>query len=278
MDSENLKSEPAVIQPMIVLSDLDGTLLNHDDYTYDAAKPALEFLRENDTPLILCSSKTSAEIIPLRADMGFERCPAIVENGGGILKAQSVNINSSSQHKRLMKIVDSLPESLRLLFCGISSWPAEALQKHTGLSTSVLSLAIQRQYSEPGIWSGDEKSKHAFISALKQKGIVAHQGGRFLTLSFDSNKAVLAQEIIADYQSKQTELFTIVALGDAPNDIEMLELADIGIIIPNPAHSGIPTLAGESKGQIIRANEPGAAGWNSTLLTILNNSKYQNKT
>ena len=273
MDSESLKSEPAVIQPMIILSDLDGTLLNHDDYTYDAAKPALEFLSKNDIPLILCSSKTSAEINPLRNDMGFEHCPAIVENGGGILKARAINFNSSSQHERLMKIVDLLPESSRLLFSGISSWPAEALQNHTALSTSELSLAIQRQYSEPGIWSGDEKSKHGFISSLKERGVVAHQGGRFLTLSFDSNKAVLAQEIIADYQSKQTELFTIAALGDAPNDIEMLELADIGIIIPNPAHSGIPTLAGESKWQIIRANEPGAAGWNSTLLTILNNSK-----
>jgi mannosyl-3-phosphoglycerate phosphatase len=258
---------------MIVISDLDGTLLNHDDYTYDAAKPALEFLREHDFPLILCSSKTSAEIIPLRGDMGFEHCPAIVENGGGILKAQAINFDSSPKHNRLMNVIDSLPESSRLLFSGISSWPAETLQKHTGLSTSALSLAIQRQYSEPGIWSGDEISKQTFISALKEKGVVAHQGGRFLTLSFDTNKAVLAQKIIADYQSKQTELLTIVALGDAPNDIEMLELADIGIIIPNQAHSGIPTLAGESKGQIIRANKPGAAGWNSTLLTILNNSK-----
>ncbi|MFT5597871.1 MAG: mannosyl-3-phosphoglycerate phosphatase [Chitinophagales bacterium] len=263
---------------MIVLSDLDGTLLNHDDYAYDAAKPALEALREHHISLILCSSKTSAEIIPLRSEMGFDNCPAIVENGGGILKARATNIASSSNHKRLMKVIDTLPEPSRLLFSGISSWPPETLQKYTGLSAGVFSLAIQRQYSEPGLWSGDERSKQTFISALKVKGVVAHQGGRFLTLSFDTNKAVLAQKIIADYQSEQTELLTIVAFGDAPNDVEMLELADIGIIIPNPAHNGIPTLAGESKGQIIRANEPGAAGWNSTLLTILNNSKYQNKT
>jgi mannosyl-3-phosphoglycerate phosphatase len=233
---------------MIVLSDLDGTLLNHDDYAYDAAKPALEALREHYIPLILCSSKTSAEIILLRGDMGFNDCPAIVENGGGILKKQATDMASSSKHKRLMNV------------------------------KSAVSLAIQREYSEPGLWFGDEKSKQEFISALKNKGVVAHQGGRFLTLSFDTNKAVLAKKIINEYQSKQTESLIIVALGDAPNDIEMLDLADIGVIIPNPAHHGIPTLAGELNGQIVRATKPGAAGWNSMMLTILNNSMSLTKT
>ncbi|MFT5226537.1 MAG: mannosyl-3-phosphoglycerate phosphatase [Polaribacter sp.] len=263
---------------MIVLSDLDGTLLNHDDYAYDAAKPALEALREHYIPLILCSSKTSAEIILLRGDMGFNDCPAIVENGGGILKKQATDMASSSKHKRLMNVIDSLPESSRPLFSGISSWSAETFQKHTGLSKSAVSLAIQREYSEPGLWFGDEKSKQEFISALKNKGVVAHQGGRFLTLSFDTNKAVLAKKIINEYQSKQTESLIIVALGDAPNDIEMLDLADIGVIIPNPAHHGIPTLAGELNGQIVRATKPGAAGWNSMMLTILNNSMSLTKT
>jgi mannosyl-3-phosphoglycerate phosphatase len=263
-----------VTLPMIILSDLDGTLLNHDDYAYHAAKPALEALRVNHIPLILCSSKTAAEIIPLRSEMGFHDCPAIIENGAGILKEQAMSMASLSTHKQLMDVINTLPESSRQLFSGISSWPVEALQQYTGLSKAALSLATQRQYSEPGLWSGDETSKQAFIAALKIKGVGAHQGGRFLTLSFKSSKAFMAQKIIADYQSNQTESLTIVALGDAPNDIEMLQLADIAVIIPNPAHTGIPTLVDESngRGQIIRANKPGAAGWNSMVLEILNDS------
>jgi mannosyl-3-phosphoglycerate phosphatase len=71
---------------LIVFSDLDGTLLDHATYSWQAAVPALEALKERGIPLILASSKTSAEIAELRAETGFADCPAIVENGAGLLE------------------------------------------------------------------------------------------------------------------------------------------------------------------------------------------------
>ena len=69
---------------VIVFTDLDGTLLDHESYGYAPALPLLSRLRAAGIPLILASSKTAAEIAPLRADLGFADCPAIVENGAGI--------------------------------------------------------------------------------------------------------------------------------------------------------------------------------------------------
>ncbi len=45
-------------RPTLVFTDLDGTLLNHDDYSWEAARPALEELQRQSIPLILVSSKT----------------------------------------------------------------------------------------------------------------------------------------------------------------------------------------------------------------------------
>ena len=73
--------------PLIVFSDLDGTLLDHETYSWAAAEPALAALRAQGIPLVLASSKTALEIAPLRAAMGFSHCPAIVENGAGLLAA-----------------------------------------------------------------------------------------------------------------------------------------------------------------------------------------------
>lgn len=47
---------------LIIFSDLDGTLLDHDDYRWQAAGPALDRLKAAQIPLVLNSSKTMPEI------------------------------------------------------------------------------------------------------------------------------------------------------------------------------------------------------------------------
>jgi len=64
----------------LVFTDLDGTLLD-DGYQWEAARPALELLRAREIPVVLCTSKTRAEVLPLREDLGL-RDPFIAENGG----------------------------------------------------------------------------------------------------------------------------------------------------------------------------------------------------
>ena len=61
----------------------------------------------------------------------------------------------------------------------------------------------------------------------------------------------------------------IVALGDAQNDVAMIEQADLGVIIPNPAHQELPRLDGEATGEIIRAASAGPAGWNEVIMSLL---------
>ena len=65
---------------IIVFTDLDGTLLDHNDYSFTAAQPCLDFIRENKIPLIFASSKTSFEIENLCSETNFFH-PYIAENG-----------------------------------------------------------------------------------------------------------------------------------------------------------------------------------------------------
>ena len=60
-----------------------------------------------------------------------------------------------------------------------------------------------------------------------------------------------------------------LALGDAPNDIEMIEAADFGVIVANPAHEPLAELQGEALGRIRRTRAIGPAGWNEAVLAIL---------
>lgn len=258
---------------LMVFSDLDGTLLDHETYDWQPAAAALQALKKGGHQLILASSKTAAEIAPLRAQTGFAHCPAIVENGAGILPpaiagqtgAQS---EDDTDRTRILKTLSGLPPGLRQHFSGFADWTTEQIAEKTGLSREQAALAADRQFSEPGVWSGTEQQLNTFLQKLNAYGITAKRGGRFLTLSCGGDKAHRMAEIVTTARQNGTNPL-VIALGDAPNDRAMLEAADIGFIIANPHGTPVAELAGEKTGKILRSGLPGPQGWNESVLSLL---------
>lgn len=249
---------------LLVFSDLDGTLLDHDTYGWDAARPALQALAEMGAGVVLASSKTAPELVALRAAMGLADWPAIVENGAGLLAPRATVVQGAQPYADLRLALDGLPQDLRKAFVGFGDLDAKGIADITGLPRADAALAGQRAFSEPGLWHGDPALKQDFLSALRDQGITAREGGRFLTLSFGQTKADQMANIIASLRPRHT-----VALGDAPNDVEMLEAADHGVIIANPHRAPLPALKGEAQGRITRSTLPGPDGWNRALLDLI---------
>ena len=256
---------------LIVFTDLDGTLLDHGDYSYGAALPALQALRAQDIPLILASSKTAAEIAPLHEALGLGDWPIIVENGAQRVTPGAA-MHDRSPYERLRSLLEDLPAALRACYRGFGDMTDTEVAKITGLPPDAARLARRRNFTEPGVWSGDEPRLTALLAELEARGIEARRGGRFLTLSFGGTKAGQMAGIMADLGCD-----TAIALGDAPNDTEMLETADYGVIIRNDHGQGIPALPGESRGTIIRSEAPGPAGWNACVLMLLDRLGYSKR-
>ena len=250
--------------PLIVFTDLDGTLLDHDTYSWQSAAPALEKLRALNIPVVIASSKTAAEIAPLRRDIGFANSPAIVENGAGYLPGGQDPKTQTKDYTRLRAALDTLPEPLRALFRGFGDMTDQEVAQITGLPLPSAAQARQRAFSDPGLFAGTKAELDDFLAALAPLGIHARRGGRFLTLSFGGTKADRMADIAALYGSPPT-----VALGDAPNDVEMLEAANHGFIIRNDHATPLPKLDGELGGRISRCEKPGPAGWNDSILRLL---------
>ena len=254
----------AKLLQMLVFSDLDGTLIDHDTYRWDAATPALGALKRIGAGIVLASSKTGAELVALREEMGLAQWPAIVENGAGIIQPFCQEKKGIESYQLLRNTLDQLPTNLRQYFCGFGDMQVSEVVEVTGLSREFACLAKQRNYSEPGLWRGTESQLNTFITTLAKHNIFARAGGRFLTLSYGQTKADRMGELIKQYQP----CFT-VALGDAPNDVEMIQSADIGVIVANP-HSGVlPELENECNARVIRTTLPGPQGWNDAILGIL---------
>mgnify|MGYP001816153137 FL=1 len=246
--------------PLVVFSDLDGTLLDHDTYDWAPARPALERLKSFGIPLVLASSKTEAEIRQVQADMGLAGAAAIVENGAGMIGIPSSECIKSRDYKNLRQYLDVIPSGLRTKFKGFGDMSAENVAQATGLTLEAAQSAKMRTFSEPGVWGGSLSDRESFLSELARHRVSARMGGRFLTLSFGGTKQDRMSDIMAHHRARAS-----VALGDAPNDVEMLAHADYGFIIANPNHPPLPRMAGEAEGRIMRTDLPGPHGWNTAI-------------
>lgn len=246
---------------IIVFTDLDGTLLDHASYSHAPARPALERLRRAGIPLVLASSKTADEMIPLRAELGFEGVPMICENGAGIVWDRPPE---GDGYARLRAALDALPDALRRRFEGFGDMDPARISKVTGLPEEAARRAARRLFSEPGLWHGSAEDEARFVDAAKAAGLAAQRGGRFLTLGPGAVKADRMAEIAGRYGHPVT-----IALGDAPNDAGMLAAADHGFLLANPHAPPVPELPGEREGRIRRLSEPGPEGWNLAVNDIL---------
>jgi mannosyl-3-phosphoglycerate phosphatase len=259
--SLGMSMTPNTAPKLIVFTDLDGTLLDHDTYSWSPAIPAVEMMKTHGVPLVLASSKTAFELVVLRKELGFEHCPAIVENGAGLLPAYEIPNANAAEYAQILAALSELPAVLRAQYEGFSDWSDAECATKTGLSLEQAKSARKRQFSEPGIWSGTQDQLKDFETKLAEKGISARQGGRYLTLSFGATKADWMSKILDDFDPKPKTM----ALGDAPNDVEMIVEADFGVIIKNTHGASIPQQDDTVEASIVRTTQSGPKGWNAEV-------------
>lgn len=253
----------------MIVTDLDGTLLNHDDYSFDPARPALAEIQRREIPLVLNSSKTAMEIQALQQQLDL-RMPFICENGAAIFTPQSDGgwqVRSFSQSRsELLNTLQRLRNEGDLPFEGFADWDVDGIIAHTGLDPHTAELSAQRDFTEPVLWFGSDSAKAGFLELLAAHGITALQGGRFLSLSAgtptDKGRAMLAlaQEWFG------SERPVIVALGDSPNDLDMLSQADIAVVIQS-ARSASMQLPDHP--HLVRTRAAGPAGWQEAMDQLL---------
>ncbi|WP_372972988.1 HAD-IIB family hydrolase [Marinobacter sp.] len=263
---------------LIVFSDLDGTLLDHDTYDWSPARPALERLKALAIPLVLTSSKTRAEMDDLRAQMGNHH-PFIVENGAATVIPGDYFAPGPEQVSCLGAGRGEILEHLRLLrsqgfrFIGFADMTDAEVAGHTGLDPEGARRARDRIATEPLLWQGQPSELEQFRRALESEGLQLLSGGRFLHVMGQFDKAGAMAQLVQRYRSAWPEEdWQTVALGDSPNDQAMLAGADLAVVMAGPGASRITLPSGH---RVIRSQQPGPVGWNQCVLEILERYGYQ---
>ena len=248
---------------VMVLSDLDGSFLAPETYSFDGALRGLDFLRDRNIEPVFASSKTATEIALIQRKIDSSG-PLICENGGAI-------VETSPNKKSMLKVFGrprrtwmpeliKIREELGLNFQGFSDWSISVLMQKTGLSELSARAAQSRSFSEPIIWQDSDKKLDHFKVELERNNLVAIEGGHFLSIQSEYDKGLAACWLRSQNGNFDS---LIIALGDGPNDQTMLSDADVAVVIKSPKSH---LLQVEGPLRVIHTDNPGPQGWTEGIL------------
>ena len=138
----------------------------------------------------------------------------------------------------------------------------------TGLSTERAAHAKKRLHTEPLIWLDDAKSFNRFHKDIEEAGLNLVRGGRFIHVLENVDKGKTMQWLAKQFFLGAEQLPHIIALGDSPNDIPMLQAANTAVIVKNPSRGALEYTVPENQ-TLIRTDESAPAGWNTAILSLL---------
>ena len=251
---------------LMFMTDLDGTLLGHDDFSFASIRDDILALLRSGVTMVPNSSKTSREISAFCDELGAS-LPFICENGAALVNRRLFDLPAAPDSPdvvglapdRLMALWDRHIEASLKRHCHFLADLGQAEQAwHLGLRGAALKQAMARDYSAPFVFTGPDPEFSDLQQQAGNAGLAIKRGGRVCNLSAGHDKSGFTGALRAEYQATGAEL-VIVGFGDGENDIGMLETSDIACIVPRPGHPPL-TLASPPP-TVITARRTAPEGW-----------------
>lgn len=264
---------PTLNDPLMIVTDLDGSLLDHHTYDWQPAQEWLEHLTERKIPVVICSSKTAAEILPLQRRLGLSDAPYIAENGA-IVQWQGSSHTAPQQlsknYEEICHTLQELRQRYHFKFTSFADVGEKEIADWTGLTLHDAALARMRQGSESLIWRDTPEQFAAFEQVLSTKQLALVQGGRFWSVMNQGvGKGTALAFLLEHFRHPLGYRWVTIGLGDGPNDAAMLDKVDFAIIIKG--YSKIPvTLQRADKKHIFHSTRFGPEGWSEGLTYFIN--------
>jgi mannosyl-3-phosphoglycerate phosphatase len=264
---------------LIIFTDLDGTLLDHDTYSFDPAREALKEIEQRKIPLVLCTSKTRTEVERYRQLLNNDD-PFIVENGGATFipighfpfaypyqrEAAGYHIiEYGIPYPRLVEMMRAVRAESGASISGFSDLSEEQVAALTGLPAEAARLAKVREYDEPFVVKGPPEELDRVNRLFRKRGFRCARGGRFDHLTGPNDKGKAVSDLVRLFKRAHGEIRT-VGIGDSQNDLPMLCAVDVPILVQRIDGRHDPTVRAPN---LIRVQGIGPKGWRTAVVDLL---------
>ena len=234
---------------VVVLTDLDGTLLDYDTYSCEVVAPVVARLNRAAVPIVFCSSKTWAEQEVYRRRLGI-KAPFIVEDGGAIFIEPGYFpfpydyhrevggyqvIELGMPYEEIRRILGQIRQESKLDFRGFGDMDAAEISGITGLNLESAGLARQRCYEEMLSLTGSEPEIGIILRGIEEAGLTWGRGTRFYSVGGGNNKGKAARVVLGLFRRKLGRIKTI-GIGDSQNDLPMLAEVEVPVLVERPGN------------------------------------------
>ena len=268
----------------ILFTDLDGTLLDRETYSFEPAQPALHLIKQKGIPLILSTSKTRAEIELYRKRLENEH-PFISENGGAVFIPKDYFsfrfpydreldwyfvLELGTFYLQIIEVLESIRKETGIPIKGFSDFTVKELKALCGLSLEEAGFAKKREYDEPFIVEGGQIEIEIVRRKIQEKGLNYLWGGRFHHILGKNDKG-RAVEILKELYENQFFSILTVGIGDSLNDVPMLLAVDEPLLLKKEDDLLPEVLSSTQNLTVIEGRGPQV--WNEVVLNVLKNMK-----
>lgn len=269
---------------LLIITDLDGTLLDRKTYSFELAAPALHLIRRKGIPLVFSSSKTRAEIEVYRKKLENGH-PFISENGGAVFIPKGyfsfpfpydretedyLILELGTFYPVIVEILESIRKESGIKITGFSGLTEKELISLSGLTPEEATFAKQREYDEPFIVEGENHEVEMVKRAIENKGMSYVWGGKFHHILGKNDKGKAA-EIMKELYENEFFSISTVGIGDSLNDLPMLLAVDHPILLKEKEEASLE-IPQKIKNLTV-TDQTGPQGWNEAIIGLLNRLK-----
>lgn len=246
-----------------VLTDLDGTLLEHGGVLGPEAREAIGELRRRGIPVVPLTSKTEVELGELLAQLdsgglgGFENGAGVVGPGGVEVSRRALPVELLGRH------LAALSRLSGVLLRSLPELTVAEIVRITGLAEAQVPSMLARRFGLPFL--APEGAGEALVAAAaRMTGVRLTRGGLFWHLSGPHGKEDALELLLgAGLVSRP-----VAGLGDAPNDAGFLARCDVAVLVPGVSGAVDAVLAAAVPGGR-EAPFPAGRGWAAAVREIL---------
>ena len=267
---------------LIIITDLDGTLLDQETYSYKASRLAIQKVQSLQIPVVLCSSKTRSEIVALSQELDLKD-PFISENGGAIYfgpgyfsdavkgavsKGRFEAIELGTDITELRRVLQEASQGCDVQLRSFGTMSPDELSRLSGLTRDQAVLALEREYDEPFLVEKGDQDQ--LFDALRKKNLTVTYGGRFFHITGGHDKGKAVKTLLDLFRRSGSQVLS-VGLGNSANDLPLLENVDRPILVKNFDGSYDQEVV-KSLPSIERTQAVGPEGWRESIDKILSKS------
>jgi mannosyl-3-phosphoglycerate phosphatase family protein len=264
----------------VVVSGIDGGLLDPVTKDYDPARPAIAALESLGLPLVLCSSRPRAEVELVSRLFGLG-APMIVENGAALVVpdghlAHGVPGGRGDGGCHVLQLGPPR-ERLREALAEVAAAAGVAIRTATdlrpgerlhggGLAGLLGPTSHGHEHTEPFLLEREEDAV-ALARAAESRGLHVARGESFFFLCGGADKGLAVRTLLSLYE-REGRLPNAIALGTWPVDLPMLRAVHRPVLLPRPGGTVEPCLLAALP-HAERARRGGPGGWNDAVLAVL---------